>query len=80
MDTPGPRCTECVWIHEADSTAGTSFQGVGLCALHASARELYDTVVWLIQERENGTDKGLLPDGLLNKARCAIARATGEEA
>jgi hypothetical protein len=34
------RCTKCVWVHEMDSTAGTSFFGVGLCPLHASAPDL----------------------------------------
>lgn len=35
--TPGPRCTKCKWVHEADSAAGTSFQGVELCPEHAAA-------------------------------------------
>lgn len=32
-----PRCSQCRWVHEADSTAGTSFMGVELCPLHAVA-------------------------------------------
>jgi len=46
--------------------------------LIAAAPQLYDVVAWLISERDNGTDKGLLPDGLLNAARIAIAKAEGE--
>lgn len=38
------RCKQCWWIHEADSTAGTSFRGVGLCQLHAAAPELLEAL------------------------------------
>lgn len=37
---PASRCSKCVWIHEADSIAGTSFLGVGLCPLHSAAPDL----------------------------------------
>lgn len=40
---------------------------------------LLDTAKWLIQEREAGTDKGLLPDGLLIKADIAITKAEESE-
>ena len=34
------RCTECKWVDEADSVAGTSFKGVELCPLHKAAPSL----------------------------------------
>lgn len=36
------RCSKCSWVHEADSVADTSFMGVELCQLHASAQELLE--------------------------------------
>lgn len=39
-----PRCSECQWVHEADSVAGTSFLGVGLCQLHAAAPRMRDAL------------------------------------
>lgn len=38
--TSGIRCTKCKWVHESDSTAGTSFMGVELCPEHAAAPDL----------------------------------------
>lgn len=35
--TTVPRCTDCKWVHEADSVKGTSFMGVELCPKHAAA-------------------------------------------
>jgi hypothetical protein len=69
MHTKGPRCTKCVWIHEADSTAGTSFQGVGLCPLHAAAPELLALV------RAYATTYPL--DVYQDKALALIAKAEG---
>jgi hypothetical protein len=43
-----------------------------------SHEALLSVVQWLINEREAGTDKGLLPDGLLNAARRALAKAEGK--
>jgi len=47
--------------------------------LFATAEELYNVVAWLVGEREAGTDKGLLPDGLLNSARAALAKVDGNK-
>ena len=44
-----PRCQACHWIHEADSTAGTSFQGVGLCPLHGAASDLLGALQGLLE-------------------------------
>jgi hypothetical protein len=77
--TPGPRCKECTWIHEADSTAGTSFQGVGLSPLHAAAPELLAAlrraVNHLIMDGTHQTDA---PEALA-QAHAAIARSEGRE-
>jgi hypothetical protein len=78
--TPGPRCTECTWIHEADSTAGTSFQGVGLCALHASAPELLAALKYaLVQVAQDNNERSLPIEHRQteNMIRSAIARAEG---
>lgn len=40
--------------------------------------ELLEIIEWLFNERDNGTDKGLLPDGLLIKASAALTKAKGE--
>ena len=42
--TPEPRCSNCQWVHEADSEKGTSFRGVKLCPLHAAAPELLEAL------------------------------------
>jgi hypothetical protein len=80
--TPAPRCTDCKWIHEADSVKGTSFMGVELCPRHAAAPELLEALedvtaslaMYLFQE--GGTDK-LRESRTLFAARAAIAKAQG---
>jgi hypothetical protein len=47
--------------------------------LISAVPEMYDSLAWLINERDKGTDKGLLPDGLLIKAREALSKAEGKQ-
>ena len=82
--TPEPRCTECVWIHEADSTAGTSFQGVGLCAVHASAPALLDIAEDCLHQLSTDSDLDEILGApkyraLVETLRGAIACATGKD-
>ena len=71
--TPRPRCTNCRWVHEADSEAGTSFQGVELCQLHAAAPELLEAcklALYFVEASGN-------PEGhTASELRSAIAKAT----
>ena len=39
-----PRCSDCQWVHESDSVAGTSFMGVALCPNHAAAPQLVEAM------------------------------------
>ena len=73
--TPGPRCSVCSWVHEADSVAGTSFQGVGLCPLHAQAEALREALLGML-EWSAACVRGANPfkDERL-KAKIATARA-----
>jgi hypothetical protein len=45
--------------------------------LIAAAPDLLAALVWLATERGAGTDKGLLPDGLMNAVNAAIHKAGG---
>lgn len=69
------RCTKCRWIHEADSTAGTSFHGVELCNEHATAPELLEALRQLVSASV-APNLGRLP-GARAAARIAISNATG---
>lgn len=80
--TPGPRCTKCVWIHEADSTAGTSFQGVGLCPVHASAPALLSIAQDCLHQLATDSDLDTILGApkyrvLVAELRTVIAQATG---
>lgn len=68
--TPGPRCSECLSIHEVDTTLGTSFVGVGLCPLHAQAPAMREAV-----ERFMVRYRTITPDPEIEALR-TILRAT----
>jgi len=76
------RCSNCQWVHEADSKQGTSFQGVELCQLHAAAPELLEAL--RLVEQTVLSIPGFVPAGagtgkvdkILKAARAAIAKAT----
>ncbi len=53
------RCSNCRWVHEADSTAGTSYMGVALCPLHAAAPDLLRRLAHAFYV--GGTSKALRP-------------------
>lgn len=53
-----PRCTDCKWVHEADSIKKTSFMGVGLCPLHAAAPELLEALKLVFNEFEADIQTG----------------------
>lgn len=79
--TPKPpsRCSKCEWIHEADTVRGTSFQGVGLCPLHAAAPEMLEAL-----KRLHAVTKhfGLGNDAWTADIKCvedAIAKAEGRQ-
>jgi hypothetical protein len=59
--TPEPRCSECRWIHEADSVLGTSFMGVGLCPLHAAAPALREALASLIAAEDRFVSESAVP-------------------
>jgi len=79
--TPGPRCTKCQWVHEADSVAGTSFQGVGLCPEHAAAPELLAALETIHSILAGAMCNPTLIDRgfLIGIARAAIAKAKKEK-
>ena len=76
--TQHTRCSNCRWVHEADSEQGTSFMGVELCPLHAAAPELLEALRDCLGWIENSDDDG---DGfhstVAQAARAAIKKATG---
>jgi len=79
--TPGPRCTECRWVHEADSIAGTSFQGVELCPKHAAAPKMLEALKSIMAKWNPETGQRLerlCGTHLINKATRAVAEAEGK--
>jgi len=79
---PAPRCTKCKWVHEADSVAGTSFQGVELCPEHAATPDLLAALAALLEVSGRNLPQGADKDGLDNcdalaQARRAISKAGG---
>ena len=60
--TPESRCTDCRWVDEADSEAGTSFKGVALCPLHGAAPRLLSALKSLAAWHDHPALTGL-PDG-----------------
>lgn len=82
--TTQDRCGKCVWVHEADSKAKTSFLGVGLCPLHAAASDLLKVAKGIIADKELSDEHD--PGGesgpgqeLVAMASAAIAKAEVEE-
>lgn len=67
------RCENCKWVHEADSTKGTSYMGVELCPQHAAVPELLEALQSLMDDAE---DTGEFSYSAMSKARAAIAKAT----
>ena len=76
-DAPAPRCTDCKWVHEADSNKGTSFMGVELCAKHAAAPELLEALDQIEKIANQFTDPKTARVQIMNIARAAIAKVTG---
>lgn len=72
--TQSRRCQKCKWVHEADSTAGTSFMGVELCPLHAAAHDLLDAAVSMVDDFGD-TNPEELDGAAFTKLRGAIDSA-----
>jgi hypothetical protein len=80
------RCSKCVWIHEADSTEGTHFMGIGMCPEHTRAVNAHAGLVEALRKIEAFASDAPITSPLMgNATRATMAsyasaalRAAGE--
>ena len=80
--TPESRCTKCTLVHEADSTAGTSFMGVELCLMHKAAPMLLEAAIQAVPCLGDLMREDLTTDDdedAYQALKAAIAAAEGEK-
>lgn len=76
--TPETRCSNCRWVHEVDSTLGTSFRGVGLCQFHATAPEMLEMLYKLLPCAEESDEFNKPSHKIGPRVLALIAKAEGK--
>ena len=76
------RCSDCRWVHEADSVKGTSFQGVELCPAHDVTPDMRALLRDVVKSLEYAVTVLRAPESStlqenLNNTRAVLARLDG---